>query len=52
MAIVGLNGAGKSTFVKLMTRLYEPEKGRILLNGVDVRNYDKREYYRLFSVVF
>jgi ABC-type multidrug transport system fused ATPase/permease subunit len=52
LAIVGLNGAGKSTFVKLMTRLYEPEEGRILLNGVDVRNYDKREYYRLFSVVF
>ncbi|MBE3583652.1 MAG: ABC transporter ATP-binding protein [Limnochordaceae bacterium] len=52
LAIVGLNGAGKTTFIKLLTRLYEPEEGRILLNGVDVRTYDRREYYRLFSVVF
>lgn len=52
LAVVGLNGAGKSTFVKLLTRLYEPESGRILLNGVDVRTYDKKEYYGLFSTVF
>lgn len=52
LAVVGLNGAGKSTFVKLLTRLYEPESGRILLNGTDIRSYDKNEYYSLFSVVF
>lgn len=52
LAVVGLNGAGKSTFIKLMTRLYEPDEGQILLNGVDARTYDKREYQRLFSVVF
>jgi ABC-type multidrug transport system fused ATPase/permease subunit len=52
LAIVGLNGAGKTTFIKLLTRLYEPESGRILLNGVDIKNYNKREYYSLFSVVF
>jgi len=52
LAVVGLNGAGKSTFVKLLTRLYRPTEGRILLNGVDVQEHDRREYYRLFSVVF
>lgn len=52
LAIVGLNGAGKTTFVKLLARLYEPESGQILLNGVDVKAYDKKEYYRLFSTVF
>ena len=52
LAVVGLNGAGKSTFVKLLLRLYEPTKGRILLNGVDISTYDRRDYYRLFSPVF
>lgn len=52
LAIVGLNGAGKTTFVKLLTRLYEPNEGQILLNGVDIRTYDKQEYYKLFSIVF
>ena len=52
LAVVGLNGAGKSTFVKLLTRLYEPESGRIRLGGVDVRAYDRQAYWRLFSVVF
>lgn len=52
LAVVGLNGAGKSTFVKLLIRLYEPDEGKILLNGVDVRSYNKQEYWRLFSVVF
>ncbi|HHT26409.1 MAG TPA: ATP-binding cassette domain-containing protein [Firmicutes bacterium] len=52
LAVVGLNGAGKSTFVKLLTRLYEPESGRILLNGTDIRTYDKQAYYGLFSIVF
>ena len=52
LAIVGLNGAGKTTLVKLLTRLYDPGEGRILLNGVDIRTYDRRDYQRLFSVVF
>lgn len=52
LAVVGLNGAGKSTFIKLLLRLYEPTEGSILLNGVDVREYDKRSYYRIFAPVF
>lgn len=51
-AIVGPNGAGKSTFIKLLCRLYEPSKGRITLNGVDIRKYAYEEYLSLFSVVF
>lgn len=52
LAVVGLNGAGKSTFVKLLCGLYVPTEGRILLNGIDIRRYDKREYYELFAPVF
>ena len=52
LAVVGLNGAGKSTFVKLLTRLYEPEAGRILLGGVDTGTYKRQAYWRLFSIVF
>lgn len=52
LAIVGLNGAGKTTLVKLMTRLYEPEKGSILINGIDIRSYNKESVYKIFSVVF
>ncbi|MCR5558098.1 MAG: ABC transporter ATP-binding protein/permease [Butyrivibrio sp.] len=52
LAVVGLNGAGKSTFIKLLLRLYEPTKGRILLNGKDVSLYSRSEYYKLFSPVF
>lgn len=52
LAIVGLNGAGKSTFTKLLMRLYEPTQGRILLNGIDIRSFDKCEYFRLFAPVF
>lgn len=52
LAVVGLNGAGKSTMIKLLLRLYEPTEGRILLNGVDVREYDKRSYYDIFAPVF
>ncbi len=51
-AVVGLNGAGKSTFIKLLCGLYMPTEGRILINGVDIHCYDKREYYKLFSPVF
>ncbi|MGN1083787.1 MAG: ABC transporter ATP-binding protein, partial [Lachnospiraceae bacterium] len=52
LAVVGLNGAGKSTMIKLLLRLYEPTEGRILLNGVDVREYDKQSYYEAFAPVF
>lgn len=52
LAVVGLNGAGKSTLIKLLLRLYEPTEGRILLNGTDIRTYEKRDYYRLFSPLF
>ena len=51
-AVVGKNGAGKTTFIKLLCRLYEPTEGQILLNGVDIRYYDNEEYARLFAIVF
>ena len=51
-AVVGKNGAGKTTFIKLLCRLYEPTEGQILLNGVDIRYYDYKDYARLFGVVF
>lgn len=51
-AIVGDNGAGKTTLIKLLLRLYTPDKGRILLNGVDIKRYPKKEYYRLVAAVF
>ena len=52
MALVGPNGSGKTTFIKLLCRLYDPTEGSILLNGVDIRKYDYQEYMQLFSVVF
>lgn len=52
LAVVGMNGAGKSTFIKLLCGLYTPTEGRILLNGVDIRSYDKRAYFELFAPVF
>ena len=52
LSIVGQNGAGKTTFIKLLCRLYEPEKGVILLNGTDINEYDYNEYMNLLSVVF
>ncbi|MDE7302696.1 MAG: ABC transporter ATP-binding protein/permease, partial [Oscillospiraceae bacterium] len=52
MALVGRNGCGKSTLVKLLCRLYDPTKGEITLNGVDIRKYDYEEYMALFAVVF
>jgi ABC-type multidrug transport system fused ATPase/permease subunit len=52
MAVVGRNGAGKTTFIKLLCRLYEPTEGYITLNGVDIRKYDYDEYLKLFGVVF
>lgn len=52
LAVVGLNGAGKTTFVKLLCRLYDPTEGEILLNGTDIRMFQADEYYRLFAPVF
>lgn len=52
MALVGKNGSGKTTMIKLLCRLYDPTEGEIRLNGVDVRKFDYREYMKLFSVVF
>lgn len=52
LAVVGMNGSGKTTFIKLMCRLYDPTEGEILLNGVNIRKYDYREYLSIFSVVF
>lgn len=52
IAVVGLNGAGKTTMIKLLLRLYDPMEGRILLNGIDIQCFDRVEYYRLFSPVF
>ncbi len=52
LAVVGQNGSGKTTFIKLLCRLYDPTKGEILLNGIDIRKYDYQEYMSVFSVVF
>ncbi|NLJ97535.1 MAG: ABC transporter ATP-binding protein [Clostridiales bacterium] len=52
LALVGINGAGKTTFVKLLTGLFTPDSGRILINGHDIREYKKSELYKMFAVVF
>ncbi len=52
LAIVGLNGAGKTTLVKLVCGFLDPTEGRVLLNGEDIRKYNRRDYYNLFSAVF
>ncbi len=52
LSVVGLNGAGKTTFIKLLCRLYDTDSGEILLDGVNIREYDYDEYMKLFSVVF
>lgn len=52
LAIVGENGSGKTTFIKLLCRLYDPTEGVILLNDIDIRKYDYREYMSIFAVVF
>lgn len=52
MAVVGMNGSGKTTMIKLLCRLYDVTEGEILLNGVNIKKYDQREYRQLFSVVF
>ncbi|MBE6674021.1 MAG: ABC transporter ATP-binding protein [Ruminococcaceae bacterium] len=50
--LVGLNGAGKTTIIKLLTRLYDPTSGTILLDGVDIRNYDLNQLYRIYGTIF
>lgn len=52
LAVVGMNGSGKTTFIKLLCRLYDPTEGEILLNGIDIRKYNYAEYMMIFSVVF
>lgn len=52
VAVVGENGSGKTTFIKLLCRLYDPTQGQILLNGIDIRKYSMQDYQSIFSVVF
>ena len=52
LAVVGLNGAGKTTLIKLLCGFLDPTQGRVLLNGEDIRKFNRRDYYRLFSAVF
>lgn len=50
--LVGLNGAGKTTLINLLTRMYDPTEGEILLDGHNIKEYDPKEYYDLFGIVF
>jgi len=52
LAIVGVNGAGKTTLVKLLCGMVSPKEGRVLVNGIDIREIPKKDYYKLFSAVF
>jgi ATP-binding cassette, subfamily B, bacterial len=52
LAVVGMNGSGKTTMIKLLCRLYDPTEGVITLNGIDIRKYDYGEYMSVFGVVF
>jgi ATP-binding cassette subfamily B protein len=52
LAIVGMNGSGKTTMIKLLCRLYDPTEGEITLNGIDIKKYNYEEYINIFSVVF
>ena len=52
VVLVGLNGAGKTTLIKLLTRLYDPSEGVILLDGRDIREYDVKELYSMFGIIF
>lgn len=51
LAVVGLNGSGKTTFVKLLTRLYDPTEGRITLNGIDIKEIPYKQYTKYIGVV-
>lgn len=52
LAVIGLNGAGKTTFVKLLCRFYDPQEGEILLNGVNIKEYDLDTWYEILGVLF
>ncbi len=52
LAVVGRNGSGKTTFIKLLCRLYDPTEGQILLNGIDICKYKYEDYLQVFAVVF
>ena len=52
LAVVGLNGAGKTTLIKIICGFLDPTKGQVKLNGPDIRNYNRKDYYKLFSAVF
>lgn len=52
LAVVGLNGAGKTTLVKLLCGFYDPDEGRVTLNGIDIREFNRREYYGLLCAVY
>ena len=52
LAVVGMNGSGKTTFIKLLCRLYDPTEGEITMNDFNIRKYDYRQYLDIFSVVF
>lgn len=52
LAVVGLNGAGKTTMIKLLLRLYDPSEGHITLNGIDIKKFSREDYYKLFSPLF
>ncbi len=52
VVLVGLNGAGKTTFIKLLTRLYDPTEGVIELDGRDIREYEPEELYRIYGIIF
>lgn len=52
LAVVGLNGVGKTTLIRLLCGLFDPDSGEVLLNGVNIREYNRQDYYQLFGAVF